>query len=81
MAAMGLNSLEVNGKQVAEASEKCLKEFPSSPHKPERVLNLGRAYAIAEKKDKAKKVFDRFSRQHPGSTESDKVKALLDSLS
>ena len=57
MADMGLNSLEVkDGKQAADTFEKCLKEFLNSPHKAEWVLNLGRAYAIAEKKDKANKV-------------------------
>jgi hypothetical protein len=35
---------------------------------------------IAEKKDKAKKLLDEFIRQHPGSTDSEKAKALLDSL-
>jgi thioredoxin-like negative regulator of GroEL len=81
MTNMGLNSLEVkDGKQAADTFEKCLKEFPNSHHKPEWTLNLGRAYAIAEKKDKAKKLLDEFIRQHPGSTDSEKAKALLDSL-
>ena len=78
---MGLNSLEVkDGKQAADTFEKCLKEFPNSRHQPQWTLNLARAYAIAEKKDKAKKLLDEFIGQHPGSTDSERAKALLDSL-
>jgi thioredoxin-like negative regulator of GroEL len=78
---MGLNSLEVkDGKRAAEIYEKCLKEFPASGHKPEWSLNLGRAYALAEKKDKAKKVLEALIRENPAATESAQAKAVLAGL-
>jgi thioredoxin-like negative regulator of GroEL len=78
---MGLNSLEVkDGKRAADAFEKCLKEFPGSQRKTDWTLGLGRAYALAERKDKARKLLDTFIREHPESTESEKAKALLNSL-
>jgi thioredoxin-like negative regulator of GroEL len=78
---MGLNFLGVmEGKQAADLFEKCLKEFPASPKSPEWTLNLSRAYAAAQKKDKARKVLEAFMRKHPGAAESEKAKALLASL-
>src|SRR5436853_7942475 len=46
--------------------ERCLKEFPGSRHKTEWTLALGRAYVLAERKDKASKLLDEFVRQHSG---------------
>ena len=81
MSEIGLNSLEVkDGKHAAETFEKCLKEFPGSQHKTEWTLALGRAYVLAERKDKASKLLDAFVRQHSGTAESKEAKALLDSL-
>jgi thiol-disulfide isomerase/thioredoxin len=81
MSDIGSNSLEVkDGKHAAEVFEKCLKEFPNSQHKTEWTLGLGRAYALAEKKDKARKLLDAFIRENAGSVELEKAKALLNSL-
>jgi thioredoxin-like negative regulator of GroEL len=53
---MAMNSLEVkDGKRAAEVLEKCLKEFPNSMNRPEWELELKQAYALSEKKDKARK--------------------------
>ena len=44
---IGLNFLEVqDSKLAADAFEKCLKEFPKSPRRPEWTLNLARALAL-----------------------------------
>jgi thioredoxin-like negative regulator of GroEL len=81
MEQIGLNSLEVkDGRQAAEEFEKCLKESPNSPNREEWTLNLSRAYAIAQQKDKARKVLENFMREHPNSEDSEKAKALLSSL-
>ena len=81
MMQMGLNSLDMkDGKQAADIFEKCLKEFPASPNKTEWTFDLGRAYALAEKKDKARKVLEAFVREHPDSIDSEKAKAMLGSL-
>jgi TolA-binding protein len=81
MTQMALNSLDVkDGIGAAEILEKCLKEFPKSDHKTEWTLNLGRAYLFADQKGKARKLLDAFILQHPGSTEAEKAKALLNSI-
>ena len=78
---MALNSLDLkDGKRASEILEKCLKEFPSSRNKAEWTLSLGRAYAFAEKKDKAKKVLESFVREHPDGPQSQQAKALLATL-
>lgn len=79
--AMGLNYLEL--KQSVEAIqtfEAGVKEFPHSENNAAFLLGLGQAYAIGGKKDKARKLLETFLREHPGSRESEKAKALLDSL-
>ena len=56
MSDMALNFLEVkDGKHAVETFQKCLKEFPNSQRKSEWSVNLGRAYALAQNKDKARK--------------------------
>ncbi len=81
MTAMASNSLEVkDGAGAAETLEKCLKEFPKSDHRTDWTLSLGRAYLFADRKDKAKKLLDTFISQHPGTPESEKARALLNSL-
>lgn len=78
---MGANSLELrDGKQAADTFEKCLKEFPNSPRATAWTLGLGNAYALADKKDKARKVLEVLIREHPGAAESQKAQALLASL-
>ena len=79
---MAQNSLAVkDGAGAADTLEKCLKEFPKSDHRSEWILDLARAYVLALKKDKARKLLDGFIQQHPGSAESVKAKALLNSIS
>ncbi len=78
---IGSNALEVQEtKQAADTFEKCLKEFPASQRKPQWMLGAGKAYALAAKKDKARKFLEALVREHPGSEESEKAKALLKAL-
>jgi len=78
---MGGNSLELrDGKQAADTFERCLKEFPNSPQSATWMLGLGNAYALADKKDKARKVLEGLIRERPGTAESHKAQALLASL-
>jgi thioredoxin-like negative regulator of GroEL len=78
---MGLNLVEVkDGKRAVELYEKCLKEFPSSANQPEWTLNLGRAYVIEQKKDKARQVLENFLREHLNGKEAEQAKSLLSSL-
>jgi thioredoxin-related protein len=77
---MALNSLDVkDGAKAAETLEKCLKEFPNSRQRTGWTLNLGRAYAFADKKDKAKKILETFAREHPGA-EAEQARLVLASL-
>ena len=47
LANMGANYLEVKeGKKAAEVFQRCLKEFPASPHRSEWTSNLARARAL-----------------------------------
>jgi thioredoxin-like negative regulator of GroEL len=78
---MGANALELkDGKQAADTFERCLKEFPANAQSAAWTLGLGNAYALADKKDKARKILEDLVREHPGSAESEKAKALLASL-
>lgn len=78
---MGANSLELkDGKQAADSYEKCLKGSPDSVQSVTCTLGLGNAYALADKKDKAKKILEGLIRGHPGTAESQKAQALLASL-
>jgi thioredoxin-like negative regulator of GroEL len=78
---MGLNSLEVkDGKSAAETFEKCLKEFPNSQRMTDWTLSLGRAYVLADKKDKAKKLLDAFILRQPDNADSERARALLKSF-
>jgi hypothetical protein len=43
-------------------------------------LNLVRAYAIEQRKDKARQVLESFLREHPNSKEAEQAKSLLSSL-
>ena len=80
MTELARNSLAVkDGAGAADTLEKCLKEFPKSDRRNEWTLDLGRAYLFSGKKDKARKLLDAFIQQHPGSAESEKAKALLNS--
>jgi thiol-disulfide isomerase/thioredoxin len=78
MTEMASNSLSIkDANGAADTLEKCLKEFPKSDRNVEWTLNLGRAYLLEDKKDKAKKLLDAFILQHQGSAEAERAKALL----
>lgn len=78
---MGANSLELrDGKQAADTFGKCLKEFPKSTQEATWMLGLGNAYALADNKEKARKVLEALIREHPGTAESQKAQSLLASL-
>jgi thioredoxin-like negative regulator of GroEL len=81
LAAMGANWLELkDGKQAADTFEKCLKDGSSGPQSNACALGLGNAYALSNKKDKAKTIFEQLVRDHPGTPESQQAQALLKSL-
>ena len=81
LAAMGKNSLEVkDGKEAADAFEKCLKERSGSQQSAICALGLGHAYTLSNKKDKARTVLEEVVRNHPGTAESQQAEALLNSF-
>lgn len=78
---MAANSLELkDGESAAQELERCLKEFPNSERIPEWTIDLARAYVLAGKKDKAKKILEVFIRANPAGPESEKARALFASL-
>jgi thioredoxin-related protein len=69
MTDLARNSLAVrDGAGAADTLEKCLKEFPKSDHRSDWILDLGHAYLLTDKKDKARKLLDRSYR--PKNTET-----------
>ena len=65
MTQMGLNYLAVkDGKQASETLEKCLRQFPNSPRGAEWTLDLGQAYVLEDKKEKARALLQMFIRDH-----------------
>lgn len=78
---MAANSLEVkDGENAAQELERCLKDFPNSERSPEWTFDLARAYLLAGKKDKAKKILEAFIRARPAGPESEKARALFATL-
>jgi thioredoxin-like negative regulator of GroEL len=81
LGAMGANSLELkDGKQATDTFEKCLKESPKGTESLGCALGLGNAYALTNKRDKARTILEGLVRDHPGTPESQKAQALLKSL-
>jgi thioredoxin-like negative regulator of GroEL len=78
---MGANSLALrDGKQAADTFEKCLKEFPNSPQSVAWTLGLGSAYALEDKKDRARKILEALVHEHPDTAEAYKAQALLGAM-
>jgi hypothetical protein len=78
---MALNSLELqDGTRAAAALEKCLKDFPSSARRPDFLLALGRAYALDEKHDRARKSLNSVISDYPRSGAAAEARTLLESL-
>jgi thioredoxin-like negative regulator of GroEL len=66
LTATGLNYLELtDGRLAAEVFEKCLKEFPRSERAGEWTMNLGRARALEQRQDQARKYLEEALRQFP----------------
>jgi thioredoxin-related protein len=83
LTAIGLNFLELKqSKQAADDFERCLKEFSASSRRTEWTLNLGKSYALGEKKDKAKakKVLESLIRESAGTPQSEEAKKLIATL-
>jgi len=79
--AVGLNSLEMqDGRQAAASFEKCLKDFPQSARRAEILLGLGRAYALSEDPEKARKHLREIIEQHPNSETAETARNLLSQL-
>lgn len=76
-----LNSLELqDGKRAAATLEKCLKDFPSSARTPDVLLALGRAYALDDKTDRARKSLNSVISNYPHSGAAAEARTLLESL-
>lgn len=78
---MAKNWLELqNGKQASELLEKALKEFPKSERKADLMVALGRAYALDEKAEKARKSLTSVISEFPDSKAAAEAQTLLSSL-
>jgi tetratricopeptide (TPR) repeat protein len=78
---MALNSIELmDGKTAASTLERCLKNFPSSARRADMLLNLGRAYSLDDKKDKARKSLNSVIAEFPASPAAAQAKELLKKL-
>ena len=78
---MGLNFLDLKqSKQAVEIFERCLKEFPQSPNRPDLLLNLARSYILAQQNAKARKSLLMLIETFPQSQASNKAQALIKSL-
>lgn len=78
---MGLNFVDLKqSKQAVEIFEKCLKEFPQSPNRPELLLNLAHSYILAQQNAKARKSLLMLIEAFPQSEASYKAQALMKSL-
>ena len=81
LAALGTNWLELeHGKNAAPVFERCLKEFPQSARKPDYLLSLGRAYALDERTDKARKAYQSVIKDYPRSPAAAQARTLLAAL-
>jgi thioredoxin-like negative regulator of GroEL len=66
LTAIGLNYLDVtDGRLAAETFETCLKEFPRSQRTGEWTISLGRARALAQRQDQARKYLEEALRRFP----------------
>ena len=78
---MAQNSLELqDGKTATENLERCLKEFPRSARRSEMLLSLGKASALDDKKDKARKAFNSVITEFPQTPAAATAEQLLKSL-
>jgi len=74
---MGLNHLALREPaNAAKVLERCLKEFPNSPNKPDLLLSLARAYRMEGKTGRARELLTTLVRDHPG-TEASQTAAVL----
>ncbi len=81
MFAIGKNALELmDGKTAAATFEKCLKDFPKSANRAAYLLGAGQAYALDEKKDKARKTLDSVVSEFPQSESASKAAEILKQL-
>jgi thioredoxin-like negative regulator of GroEL len=77
---IALNWLELeDGKQAASAFEKCLKDFPKSAQKPDVLLGLGRAYALDDNAEKARRALTSLINDYPQSPAAAQAQTLLKS--
>lgn len=78
---MALNALDLqDGKQAAAVLEKCLKDFPKSARRADLLLALGRAYALDENAEKARRSLNSLISDYPQSPAAAEARALLKSL-
>jgi thioredoxin-like negative regulator of GroEL len=78
--ALGFNWLALqDGKEAAQALERCRKEFPKSTRLPEILLGLGKAYTLDEKPDKAQSALHAVIAEFPQSAAAAQARELLQS--
>jgi thioredoxin-like negative regulator of GroEL len=78
LSALSANYLEVkDGRRAAAALERCLKEFPHHARESEWTLNLGRAYLLGGKTDKARARLQDVVRRFPGTPDAAEARSLL----
>lgn len=75
---MGQDFLDIHdGARAAEAFERYLKDFPTSPQRPEALLNLVHAWMLDGQGDKARKTLATLRRDFPTSDAVTKAQALI----
>lgn len=82
LTATSANYLDVkDGRRAAAALERCLKEFPKSAREATWTLDLGRAYLLDGKRDKARARLQEVVRRHPGTPEAAQAASLVRAMS
>lgn len=78
---MALNALELrDGRKAAVSLEKTLKDFPRSARKADMLVALGRAYALDEKAELARKSLNAVISEFPQSPAAAEAATILKSL-
>ena len=78
---MGQNALQIeDGKSAAATFEQSVKEFPKSSRMPDVLLGLGKAYALDDKADKARKSLNAVIADYPDSAAAAEARSLLKTL-
>jgi len=78
LGSLGANALELReSRDAARYFETCVKEFPSSPRRPDYMLRLAQAYLAAGRESKAGAIMKALIRDYPASDAARKGSLLL----